>query len=548
VMILINCTISGNNTEYYAAAYSANAAYLFHTTVTDNVGSGVYAKTLNVQNSIVAGNEPYQVTYPNGSSIVTAGCLIEGELIPDSLEEITYKDIFGENTFDLVTGLHRVPDGGIAAGGATAITAADLSTTKLTPAQQETILSALEKDQAGASRLTAAGDRVTCGAVEAALFTEAEETVTTLISDINPSKPGETVTFTAKVEGLLSGTAAEGWVEFYNGTTLLGTAQLVSGEATFSISVLSTGTHQICAEYLGDENFKPSGSELSHTVVQNGQPPTHDYCIKAFADLGTAISPAGMITVQSGGKMTFCFSADAGYSVLAVLVDGVPLSSADIANGCYTFYDVKMNHTIEVKSAEGSAIILTVVVAEGKGSAEYSVNGGALRKYISPVVLPDNSSLVLTASEDAGYKFIEWRSGETVFSDSEITFDDITSSVYLEVYFEERDTTGSLIGDHLLWGIVGLLLLLTIGFLLWFIFWHRRYYDVYFMGEMAIAGEQKTRRKNEYRFSVEDRYTGAVYYHVGEEEQWKPLYPDEGGIYTILKREVIDNIYLETRN
>ena|GEM_PF-5828971 len=552
VMALVNCTISGNYTESTssAAVHSVSVSYIFHTTVTDNTGSGVYAKTSIVElyNSIVAGNEPFQIVNYSDPIIVTVGCLIEGELVPDGTEQITYQDIFGGNTFDLATGMHRVPDGGIAAGGAAVITAADLSATTLTPAQQVMILSALEKDQAGASRSTAAGDRVTCGAVEAAMFTEAEETVTTLVSDINPSKPGETVTFTAKVEGLLSGADAEGWVEFYNGATLLGTAQLVSGEATFSISALSIGTHRIYAEYLGNENFDPSGSELSHTVIQSGQPPKHDYYIKASADLGTTISPSGTMTVQEGGKMTFYFSANKGYSILTVLVDGAPLSSADIANGHHTFYDVRTNHSIEVKSAEGSAIILTVVVAEGKGSVEFSVSGGTFGKYVSPVALPDNSSLVLTASADAGYKFIEWRIGETVFSESEISIDNIASSVYLEVYFAEGDATGSLTGedssDHTLWWMVGLLL--VISFLLWYVFWYRKRYDVYVLGKTVIAGEQRARRKKEYRFTVEEGNPN-VYYCVGEEDPWKLLYPDEDGIYTIPKGEVVNTVYMETR-
>ena len=555
IMTLTNCTVSCNNTVDGdgAAIYSANAAHLFHTTVTDNIGNGIYAeKNMHLYNSILAGNGPSQILYSTepGFVIHIVGCLIEGELIPGGTEPITYQDIFGSNTFDLATGLHRVLDGGIAAGGMVAITAADLSATILTIAQQETVLSALEKDQTGAPRPTAAGDLVTCGAVEASMSVAAEETVTTLVSDNNPSKSGEAVTFTAVVKGLLSGADAEGWVEFCDGVALLGIVQLVSGEATFSTPALSTGTHQINAKYLGNEDFEPSESQLSQAVVQSGQPPKHDYSIKASAETGTTISPAGTVTVQSGGKMAFYFSANEGYSILAVMVDGTPLSPADIAKGNYTFSNVKANHTIEVKSLEGSAVTLTVVVAEGKGYIEFSVSGGAFGKYTSPVALPDNSSLILIAYADSGYKFIKWRIEGTTLSDSEISFDDIASSVYLEVYFIEGSTTGSFAGEddhYLLWGMIGFLLLIMTGFVLWFIFWRRRYYDVHVQGKTAIVGEQRTRRKNEYRFSVKEGYSGGVSYRVGADEQWKPLSPDKDGIYTIPKREVIDDIYLETR-
>jgi len=93
-----------------------------------------------------------------------------------------------------------------------------------------------------------------------------ETTTTTLTSNLNPSKSGKTVTFTAKVAPQITGTPT-GSVNFKNGTTVMGSGTLSSGKATFSISTLAVGSHSITAVYLGDANHKTSTSAvLTQTV------------------------------------------------------------------------------------------------------------------------------------------------------------------------------------------------------------------------------------------------------------------------------------------
>jgi Big-like domain-containing protein len=88
-------------------------------------------------------------------------------------------------------------------------------------------------------------------------------TTTTLTSSRNPSNPGQRVTFTATV----SAAAATGVVQFFDGLTLLGSANLSGGSASLSTSNLSTGTHSITAQYGGDGNYNGSSSAvLTQTV------------------------------------------------------------------------------------------------------------------------------------------------------------------------------------------------------------------------------------------------------------------------------------------
>ena len=73
------------------------------------------------------------------------------------------------------------------------------------------------------------------------------------------------------------------------------------------------------------------------------------HTITATADANATVSPAGAVSVMYGYDQTFSISAKFGYSITAVLVDGVaqglPLDS-------YTFSNVTTEHTIAVSSTK----------------------------------------------------------------------------------------------------------------------------------------------------------------------------------------------------
>jgi uncharacterized repeat protein (TIGR03803 family) len=91
-------------------------------------------------------------------------------------------------------------------------------------------------------------------------------TTTTLASSLNPSKVGQSVTFTASVTPEFSGTAT-GKVAFYDGTTLLKSVALSGGAAKYTTSTLTSGKHSITATYNGSTDFTGSSSApLTQTV------------------------------------------------------------------------------------------------------------------------------------------------------------------------------------------------------------------------------------------------------------------------------------------
>jgi hypothetical protein len=98
----------------------------------------------------------------------------------------------------------------------------------------------------------------------AALAVNKTTTSTSVTSSSNPSKRGQTVTFTATI----SGKSPTGIVTFKDGTKTLGTGSVSNAKATYSTSSLSKGNHSITASYGGDAN---NAASVSSTLVQQVQ-------------------------------------------------------------------------------------------------------------------------------------------------------------------------------------------------------------------------------------------------------------------------------------
>jgi uncharacterized repeat protein (TIGR03803 family) len=92
-------------------------------------------------------------------------------------------------------------------------------------------------------------------------------TATTLSSSPNPSTYGQAVTFTATVSSSLGAPPDGDTVTFKEGATVLGTASLSGGSASFTTSALPVGKNRITAIYSGDPDFLHSRSSVVKQVV-----------------------------------------------------------------------------------------------------------------------------------------------------------------------------------------------------------------------------------------------------------------------------------------
>ena len=103
-------------------------------------------------------------------------------------------------------------------------------------------------------------------------------TATMLSSSANPATVGQSVTITANVAATVASTVSPtGTITFTDsagssGNTVLGTATLTNGLATFTTSTFALGPHYITASYTGDTANAPSSS-ATFTQTINAIPP-----------------------------------------------------------------------------------------------------------------------------------------------------------------------------------------------------------------------------------------------------------------------------------
>ncbi len=194
-------------------------------------------------------------------------------------------------------------------------------------------------------------------------------TTTSVSSSLNPSSLGDSVTFTATV----TGTSPTGTVTFKDGTTILGTASLVNGQATFTSSSLSIGTHQITAVYGGNSNYSASTSVVLNQVISTPTTTTSVTSSLNPATYGAAVTFTATVTGAGStpaGTVTFMDNATA-------------LGNALIANGqaAYTTSSLSPGtHTITaVYSGDNNSTASTLAV-------------------LSQVVAPATATTVVTSS------------------------------------------------------------------------------------------------------------------------------------------------------
>ena len=273
-----------------------------------------------------------------------------------------------------------------------------------------------------------------------------------------------------------------------------------------------------------------------------GPPTGPSNLIIATSDSNSSISPSGTVSVPSGGSRTFSFSADTGYHISAVTVDGIDLSQTDIEKGSYTFFNVVSGHTISVSSAAGekAGMTLTINIVAGSGSAEYSINGGGFLTYSTPVPLPDNADVTVRAVADDGYSFSGWGYAGGMYKSSDYSLYGLTTSVSLDLHFAGGQSGNN---NLLWWVLIVIVILIIIGFLIWFFLFYRRKYEV--IKGPTITGDDWAYRKSEYRFKAEG--TGTVSYRIGEDGGWKTVLPGPDREYVIPRGEITDKVMIEQR-
>jgi len=141
----------------------------------------------------------------------------------------------------------------------------------------------------------------------------------------------------------------------------------------------------------------------------------------------------------------------------------------------------------------------------------------------------------------------EWRTSSSAYRTSEVAFDNLHNPLVLSLYFSSESEAGDNGIDTATIGIIIVIAAIAALFLIWFLFFFRRSYNVTIVSSASITGKDRARRKRAYSFTVDGGASGTVSYKVGEEGQWKVLTPGPGGEYVIPGKEVVDNLMIEHR-
>ena len=128
-------------------------------------------------------------------------------------------------------------------------------------------------------------------------------TTTALTSSVNPSKFGQSVTFTATVAPQFSGTPT-GTVTFNNGSTKLGTVSLSGGVASYTTTKLAVGTEPITAVYNGSTSFTTSTSSALSQAVNQANTTTTLVSSLNPSNYKQAVTFTATVTPQFGGTVT----------------------------------------------------------------------------------------------------------------------------------------------------------------------------------------------------------------------------------------------------
>jgi hypothetical protein len=198
-------------------------------------------------------------------------------------------------------------------------------------------------------------------------------TTTAVLSSLNPSVFGQTVTFTANVTPTTGSGTPTGTVQFLDGNNNLGAPVTLSGgSAALPISTLGAGAHGITAVYSGDSNFVTStGSLPTQTVNQAG----------TTTALASSVNPSN-------------FSQSVTFTATVTVVP----PGAGTPTGTVTFKDGSTTLGTNVLSA-GTATFTTNALAIGSHSitAVYGGNSNFTGNTSNVVTQVVNGTATLTA-------------------------------------------------------------------------------------------------------------------------------------------------------
>ena len=213
----------------------------------------------------------------------------------------------------------------------------------------------------------------------------------TLNLSVSPTSPtyGQVVSFTATV----SPAAATGTVIFLDGLTPLnpgGTTLDGSGHASFSLSSLSVGTHQITATYSGDLNYASATSSTASVPIAQDPTTTAIHLSSNTSVFGQSVTVTAAVSPTAAtGKVIFYDGATA-LNPSGVTLDATGQASFVITGLTVGSHSIRAVYGGDTNDATSSSIVLTEKVGAVSLFQDPSVQFAVLQA----LGLPSNHLLV----------------------------------------------------------------------------------------------------------------------------------------------------------
>jgi hypothetical protein len=199
-----------------------------------------------------------------------------------------------------------------------------------------------------------------------------DASTTTITSSDNPANAGESLTITVTVSASApgSGMPTGSVTLMIPGKVTYGTALLnASGQASFAIGTMASGTHLLTASYAGDSNFVASNGSVVQTVGITSNSAT---------TVTSSNNPA-----RRGALVTF-----------TATVTG----AGNTPTGTVTFFDAKVSLTTQTLNASGVATFATSTLSPGTHNIFARYTGDAKYNSSSSNVVTQSVKSLATAT------------------------------------------------------------------------------------------------------------------------------------------------------
>jgi rhamnogalacturonyl hydrolase YesR len=139
--------------------------------------------------------------------------------------------------------------------------------------------------------------------------------------------------------------------------------------------------------------------QANHTIIAAFQPTNLTFTITSSAGASGTITPSGTTTVTQGSNQTFTMSANAGFIISNVVIDGVsqgPLNS-------YTFSNIQSNDNITVAFLPTATTFTLTASASSGGTISGTNPTGKMLPLSGPITVIQGTNQSFTIVPDSGF-------------------------------------------------------------------------------------------------------------------------------------------------